>query len=274
MENEFIKQLYQSHQKNEGFPGSQAVYDFTAGILQALFPALSDKPYASEDLFREDYAMIRKKLFELLLQIRKQIESTPEELVKAFMAVLPDIHSKINTDIKAIVKGDPAAHSEFEVIRAYPGFYAIALYRIAHELHKLSIPIIPRMITESAHSKTGIDIHPGATIAPHFCIDHGTGIVIGETSVIGAYVKLYQGVTLGALSVEKRMAQEKRHPTIEDYVVIYANATILGGSTVIGAHSVIGGSVWLTKSVPPYSTVYHKPQIEVSKANHRTDLNL
>ena len=143
-------------------------------------------------------------------------------------------------------------------MRAYPGFYAIAFYRIAHALHRLHVPLLPRVITELAHARTGIDIHPAASIAPYFCIDHGTGVVIGETSVIGPHVKLYQGVTLGALSIDKSMAKSKRHPTIEEHVVIYAGATILGGDTTVGHHSVIGGNVWLIKSVSPFSRIYYK----------------
>jgi serine O-acetyltransferase len=169
----------------------------------------------------------------------------------------------LNGDIQAIVDGDPAAHSRFEVVRAYPGFYAICFYRIANALHKLKVPLIPRILTEQAHSKTGIDIHPAAEIGEHLFIDHGTGLVIGETAKVGNHVKLYQGVTLGALSVHKSMAFTKRHPTVEDHVVIYSGATILGGDTVVGHHSVIGGNVWLTKSVPPGSLVYHNPEVTV-----------
>ena len=179
------------------------------------------------------------------------------------MANIPEIYRLLKTDIHAILDGDPAAKSEFEVIRAYPGFFAIAFYRLAHELHRLEIPLVPRILTEFAHSKTGIDIHPAAEIDESFFIDHGTGVVIGETTNIGKHVKLYQGVTLGALSVDKSMANQKRHPTVEDNVVIYSGATILGGNTVIGNNSTIGGNVWLTKSVPPFSMVYHKPEIKV-----------
>ena len=157
--------------------------------------------------------------------------------------------------------GDPAAKSINEVVQTYPGFYAIAAFRIANELHRLGSVGIPRVITEHAHSKTGIDIHPGAKIGAHFCIDHGTGVVIGETTVIGNHVKIYQGVTLGALSVDKSDAERKRHPTIEDNVVIYAGATILGGETVIGHDSVIGGNVWLTRSVPPHSKIYYQAKM-------------
>ncbi|MDP5121353.1 MAG: serine acetyltransferase, partial [Spirosomaceae bacterium] len=180
-----------------------------------------------------------------------------------FIESIPELYRILNTDVAAIMAGDPAAKNEFEVIRAYPGFFAISIYRLAHKLLKLEIPLIPRILTEYAHSRTGIDIHPAAEIDESFFIDHGTGIVIGETTHIGKHVKLYQGVTLGALSVEKKMANVKRHPTVEDSVVIYSGATILGGETVIGKNSIIGGNVWVTKSVPPYSTVYHRPEIEV-----------
>jgi serine O-acetyltransferase len=176
---------------------------------------------------------------------------------------MPDLFEILNTDIQAIFNGDPAAHSEFEVIRTYPGFFAISFYRMAHSLYKFDVPLLPRILTEWAHSKTGIDIHPAAEIDEYFYIDHGTGIVIGESCIIGKNVKLYQGVTLGALSVSKSMAYTKRHPTVEDNVVIYAGATILGGETVIGHDSIIGGNVWLTKSVAPYSTVFHKSAITV-----------
>lgn len=156
-------------------------------------------------------------------------------------------------------------------MRTYPGFYAIAAYRMAHQLLKQGVKEIPRIITEHAHSKTGIDIHPAATIGRHFCIDHGTGVVIGETSVIGDHVKIYQGVTLGALSVNKEDASRKRHPTLEDHVVVYAGATILGGETVIGHNSVIGGNVWLTRSVPPLSKIYYQAKMFNGDTNE-TDL--
>ncbi|MFD2144654.1 serine O-acetyltransferase [Mucilaginibacter antarcticus] len=151
------------------------------------------------------------------------------------------------------------------MIRTYPGFFAISCYRLAHSLYKHEVPLLPRILTEYAHSKTGIDIHPAAEIGEYFYIDHGTGLVIGETTVIGKHVKLYQGVTLGALSVDKSMADTKRHPTVEDNVVIYSGATILGGETVVGYDSIIGGNVWLTKSVEPHSRVYHAPTVKVLK---------
>jgi serine O-acetyltransferase len=183
-----------------------------------------------------------------------------EEQSLLFLRKLVDLRRRLSDDVQAAFDGDPAAKSIDEVIFAYPAIYAITIYRLAHELHLQRIPLLPRIMTEHAHSITGIDIHPGATIASGFFIDHGTGVVIGETTEIGNRVKLYQGVTLGALSFAKddegRMIRgKKRHPTIEDDVVIYAGATILGGSTIIGRGSVIGGNVWLTRSVPPYTRV-------------------
>jgi serine O-acetyltransferase len=185
---------------------------------------------------------------------------TAEERAYSFLEALPGIRRTLAKDIQAAFDGDPAAHCIDEIILSYPAAYAITAYRAAHELHVMGAPLLPRMLTELAHSRTGIDIHPGADIGESFFIDHGTGVVIGETSVIGNHVKLYQGVTLGALSFPKdekgRLIRgQKRHPTIEDRVVIYAGATILGGETVIGEGSVIGGNVWLTESVPPGTRV-------------------
>ena len=177
----------------------------------------------------------------------------------------------LRADAAAIVAGDPAAESLDEVVVAYPGFLAITIHRLAHGLHQLGVPILPRLLAEVAHTRTGIDIHPGATIGRSFCIDHGTGIVIGETAVIGDNVKVYQGVTLGALSVSKSAAGTKRHPTIEDRVVLYANATVLGGDTIVGHDSVIGGNVWLTTSVPPRSFVYHSSQVRVRSVSDALD---
>ena len=170
-------------------------------------------------------------------------------------------------DAEAILQFDPAAESIEEVLVAYPGFYATAVYRLSNILWRHGVKILPRVFAEYAHSKTGIDIHPGATIGSSFFIDHGTGVVIGESAVIGNHVKIYQGVTLGALSVNKDQAKSKRHPTIEDNVVIYSGATILGGDTVIGENSVIGGNVWLTNSVLPQSIVYHKSEISIRDKN-------
>ena len=186
-------------------------------------------------------------------------------IVAAFLARLPEVKRLVETDVQAAYEGDPAATSPMEVVMAYPGLYAVTIHRLAHELYNLKVPIIPRIMSELAHSKTGIDIHPGATIGESFFIDHGTGVVVGETTVIGKNVKLYQGVTLGAKSFQKDpetgalVKGIKRHPNVEDNVVIYAGATILGGDTTIGHDSEIGGSVWLINSVPPNSRVYNKP---------------
>ena len=202
--------------------------------------------------------------------LRKEMEyllpdADPSQVVDAFLQKLPEIRRMLETDAQAAYEGDPAATSRMEVVLAYPGMYAVTVHRLAHELYRLKVPIIPRVMSELAHSKTGIDIHPGATIGERFFIDHGTGVVIGETTVIGNNVKVYQGVTLGALSFPKDagtgmlMKGHKRHPNVEDNVVIYAGATILGGDTVIGHDSEIGGNVWLMESIPPYSRVYNKP---------------
>jgi serine O-acetyltransferase len=198
-------------------------------------------------------------------------ESDSRKIVDSFMSRLPEIRRMVETDIDAAYEGDPAATSRMEVVMAYPGLYAVTVHRLAHELYKLGVPVIPRIMSEIAHSNTGIDIHPGATIGPRFFIDHGTGVVIGETTVIGKNVKLYQGVTLGALSFEKDpktgalVKGGKRHPEVEDNVVIYAGATILGGSTVIGHDSEIGGNVWLRASIPPFSRVYNQQPAPVVK---------
>lgn len=180
-----------------------------------------------------------------------------------FFEQLPAIYQTLLADAAAIYAFDPAAQSRAEVILAYPGFYATAVHRWSHQLWKQGVRLLPRIFSEHAHAKTGIDIHPGAQIGEAFAIDHGTGIVIGETTRIGKGVKIYQGVTLGALHVSKNAAKTKRHPTIEDGVVIYAGATILGGQTVIGAGSIIGGNVWLTGSVPSNALVYHKSEIKI-----------
>ena len=160
---------------------------------------------------------------------------------------------------------DPASHCTEEVILCYPGFYAVMVHRLAHIAYRLNVAVMPRVMSVYAHTQTGIDIHPGAQIGEHFYIDHGTGVVIGETCVIGRNVRIYQGVTLGATFVDKELRGVQRHPTIEENVIIYAGSTILGGDTVIGHDTIIGGNVWLTESVPPYSTVYHKPEIRIKQ---------
>ncbi|MBN8622653.1 MAG: serine acetyltransferase [Flavobacteriales bacterium] len=190
-------------------------------------------------------------------------ENKAKESAEYFFRKFPEIYKTLEKDAEFALKNDPAATSVEEITFSYPGFYAVAIYRLAHELQLKKIPVIPRIWTELAHSKTGIDIHPGANIGSPFFIDHGTGIVIGETSDIGNSVILYQGVTLGALSVSKDIANTKRHPTIENNVVIYANATVLGGETRIGENSIIGGNVWITESLPKNSVVFHKGKVTV-----------
>lgn len=196
----------------------------------------------------------------------ESVDDAVELMTLEFIKKLPEIQNLILKDVEAELQGDPAASSLEEIIFSYPGIYAISIYRIAHVLYELKIPFIPRIMTEHAHSKTGIDINPGATIGEYFFIDHGTGIVIGETTTIGNHVKIYQGVTLGALSTMKgqELSGVKRHPTIEDNVVIYANTTILGGQTVVGEGSVVAGNTFLTKSVPSHTTVSaYIPELEL-----------
>jgi len=206
-------------------------------------------------------------------QQREDFEGRGQAITLALLEQLPDLRRQLALDVEAAYAGDPACKSLDEVIFCYPGLEAITVYRLAHLLHGLGVPLVPRMMTEWAHSKTGIDIHPGAKIGKYFFIDHGTGVVIGETCEIGDWVKLYQGVTLGALSfatdAEGNLVRgTKRHPTIEDRVVIYANATILGGTTRIGHDSVIGSSVWLTHSVEPHTTVtMEKPNLRIRGQN-------
>lgn len=190
-----------------------------------------------------------------------------ENTWESFFHQLEGVRHQLGLDARAIEANDPAAKSLDEVYLAYPGFQAIAIYRIANLLYKMEIPVLPRMMTEYAHSVTGTDIHPGATIGESFFIDHATGTVIGETVVIKNNVKIYQGVTLGAFHISKGMLGKKRHPTVEDNVVIYANATILGGKTTIGKNSTIGANVWITESVPEYSNVIHKYENIIKKKN-------
>ncbi|MBW2962751.1 serine O-acetyltransferase EpsC [Mesonia aestuariivivens] len=189
------------------------------------------------------------------------------KLWQNYMHQLPELLCKLNKDAETIFKNDPAANSIEEIYLCYPGFFAVAIYRFAHEFYKAGFPLVPRMMTEYAHRLTGVDIHPGAKIGTSFFIDHATGIVIGETAEIKNEVKIYQGVTLGALYVEKNLKNTKRHPTVEENVTIYANATILGGDTIIGKNSIVGGNVWLTSSIPENSIVTHSPEIKIRK-NH------
>lgn len=231
----------------------------TEAFTDLLFLSLFD----IETSFQENLPRLEEK-FDLLVDLacwdpNKSCASIWGEYVQT----LPPILEKLNLDAQAIADCDPAALSIEEVYLAYPGFYAIAIYRLAHELYKKRFPLVPRLMTEYSHRQTGVDINPGAQIGKSFFIDHATGVVIGQTAVIRDNVKIYQGVTLGALYVAKNLRDTKRHPTIEDNVTIYANATILGGDTVIGANSIIGGNAWLTGSVPPNSKVYHNPEIEI-----------
>ena len=229
------------------------------GLFQFLFPLLADDPRPA----RVQYAMLRHDLFKLLYPLLQDKNSKAGSVADAFFEQLPDVYETLHDDAQAILQFDPAATCLEEVIATYPGFFAIAVHRIANLLHRLETPLLPRVFAEYAHSKTGIDIHPAAAIGHSFFIDHGTGVVIGATAVIGDNVKIYQGVTLGALQVDKSLARVKRHPTIEDNCILYANCTILGGSTVVGHDSVIGGNSWLTESVPPYSVVLHQSQVKV-----------
>ncbi len=207
---------------------------------------------------------ILEKEFEVLVNLACwEVEKPCQKVWDNYVVKLPQVLESLNLDAEAILKCDPASLSIEEVYMAYPGFYAIAIYRLAHELYRNGFPLVPRLMTEYAHRQTGVDINPGAQIGKSFFIDHATGVVIGETAIIKDNVKIYQGVTLGALYVAKSLQKTKRHPTIEDNVTIYANATILGGETIIGANSIIGGNAWLTASVPPYTTVFHTPEIKI-----------
>ncbi len=263
MERSFLKHIFEKHQITEAVPPTKEIGAWATRVIHLLFPEQAKDFFPSVDEIEGEVWNLGNELGIILNATDKCKDCNKDERVKGFVEALPELYRLLNTDVQAIMAGDPAAKSEFEIIRAYPGFNAISFYRIAHLLLELGIPLIPRILTEYAHSKTGIDIHPAAEIGEYFFIDHGTGIVIGETAHIGNHVKLYQGVTLGALSVEKDMANQKRHPSVKDHVVIYSGATILGGETVIGEGSIIGGNVWLTKSVPAHSTVYHKPEIKV-----------
>jgi serine O-acetyltransferase len=271
MKEQFAKQLFAVHVQSESTVPKSAICKLTDDLLQLFFPQLSEQKFTSERDILLHLDLLAQNLMNILMGMALPKHLVPDELAGTFLKQLPQIYDLLLKDADAIANEDPAAQNVDEVIRTYPGFLAIAVHRLAHGLHQLGIPLLPRILSESAHAKTGIDIHPGARIGAYFCIDHGTGIVIGETSIIGDHVKIYQGVTLGAMSVAKDMANIKRHPTIEDHVVIYAGATILGGNTVIGNHSVIGGNVWLTESVPAYSRLYHKAQVRLSRTEDPED---
>lgn len=257
----FIDKVYHAHRQCSDCPSPKVIQAFFEELLGTLFPEYSVNRLKDREEIADRFSELEFTLSAILERNPQLHEREGKVIANDFFESLEKIFDWIHWDVDAMFEGDPAAKSKTEIIRSYPGFFAIAAYRIAHELHVQGVQLIPRMITEFAHSRTGIDIHPGATIGKHFCIDHGTGVVIGETTIIGENVKVYQGVTLGALSVDKADADIKRHPTIEDHVIIYAGATILGGKTVIGKNSVIGGNVWLTKSVDSGSKVYYQSQM-------------
>ncbi len=263
MNEEFLKQILSRHTQTKPFPATSDIKKLFTRIVLTLFPEQTRKQIVDLQDLKLIWESIEHGLESILHTMSQDLPATPQEITKSYMARIPAIYEVLLTDVQAMVDGDPAATTDYEVIRTYPGFYAMAFYRLAHGLQQEKVPLIPRILTEYAHSKTGIDIHPGATIGPYFFMDHGTGIVIGETCVIGERVKLYQGVTLGALSVAKTMASTKRHPTIEDGVVIYSGATILGGETIVGQDSVIGGNVWLTRSVAPNAKIYHQENLKI-----------
>lgn len=268
-----------NHLEGANLPSWEAVEEIVGDIVNVVFPGY----YEKQELSREDvslyvwekivaiYHNLAREIAKSLKTVATQDAAEEERLTSgamektiAFLSRIPLIREKLNGDIMAAYEGDPAARNFDEIILSYPGLFAITVYRAAHELYHLDVPLIPRIMSEFAHRSTGIDIHPGAHIGENFFIDHGTGVVIGETTTIGNNVRLYQGVTLGALSFKKDkdgriIKGGKRHPTIEDNVVIYAGATILGGETVVGKNSIIGGNVWLLESVPPDTTITHQP---------------
>jgi serine O-acetyltransferase len=264
-----------NHTGGANLPSREGIEDILLGLDELIFPGFRENRALAHDDLR---LIAAEKIYHIARELVREVEKSmafslrngmtscghegchaaAELIVDDFFDELPKIRSVLATDMEAAFRGDPAAKSIEEVILSYPGFDAITVHRLAHFFWVRGVPMIPRMMSELVHGRTGIDIHPGAEIGESFFIDHGTGVVIGETTVIGRNVKLYQGVTLGALSVKKEEAGKKRHPTIEEDVTIYAGATILGGETVIGRGSTIGGNVWLTSSVPPGTTIYTK----------------
>lgn len=273
-----------NHLGHEPLPSRDAVADILADLYEVLYPGYGRRQGvhpgnveyyvgslvdALHDKVTEQAARaLRHELYDE--QPRADFQALAQRKAVELLRRLAGVRRTLETDVEAAFRGDPAAKSHHEVIFCYPGLEAVSVYRVAHELHRLGVPYLPRMMAELAHAKTGIDIHPGAAIGPGFFIDHGTGVVIGETTEIGANVKLYQGVTLGALSFERAEGGElvhgsyKRHPTLRDGVVVYANATILGGQTVVGERSVVGSNVWLTESVPADTTVLlEKPKLRL-----------
>ncbi|GHV75773.1 serine acetyltransferase [Spirochaetia bacterium] len=289
---ESLLQSYEDHEEiikvDMGYQMNRSVIiEMIEKLRSLLFPGYFGKKGISAGSL-EYYAgdLLEEVSFSLSLQIArairhvaeyagaetKTVDNLAEELAYAFLAKLPEIRDYLAMDVSAAYDGDPAAFSKDEIISSYPGIYAIMVSRLAHELYKLHVPLIPRIMTEHAHNVTGVDIHPGATIGHHFFIDHGTGIVIGETTVIGNFVKLYQGVTLGALSTRggQVLKDVKRHPTIEDHVTIYSGASILGGDTVIGEGVIIGSNAFVTKSVPEMTKVSVKnPELQFKSGEQK-----
>lgn len=258
--NHLIERIHQTKQNNpNGFFDKIKTKKWVKGLYETLFLPQNDN---TEDLLRKNFDALQKTLFDLISTVTEN-KGKAEDHADRFFGALPELYEQLVLDAESILEFDPAADSLEEVYLAYPGFFATYVYRISHQLWIQEVKILPRVISEYAHSKTGIDIHPGAVIGKSFFIDHGTGIVIGETTVIGNHVKIYQGVTLGALNVSKEKANQKRHPNIEDDVIIYSGATILGGNTTIGRESIIGGNVWVTQDVPAHSLVYHKSEIKI-----------
>ncbi|SHE58322.1 serine O-acetyltransferase EpsC [Chryseobacterium vrystaatense] len=256
----FIKQILENKQSSsQGFFDKNKMENFVRDLYILMF--LPQKTN-TEDQLHEGFKDLRKLLFDLIMNASEDEVFAVKQTDRFFFA-LPDIYSTLILDAESILEFDPATESLEEILLSYPGFFATYVYRISHQLWIQKVKILPRVISEYAHSRTGIDIHPGAVIGKYFFIDHGTGIVIGETTEIGNHVKLYQGVTLGALNVSKDKANEKRHPNIEDHVIIYSGATILGGNTTIGRDSIIGGNVWITQNVPSSSLVYNKSEIKI-----------
>ncbi|ATL43795.1 serine O-acetyltransferase [Elizabethkingia sp. HX WHF] len=260
----FIEQIFQ-RKKNAsyGFFDKNKAEAFVEELYQLLF---LPQHINMEETLRNNFDELQNKLFELIKNTTDD-KLFAERQVEVLFDALPEIYDRLILDAESILEFDPATESLEEILLAYPGFFATYVYRISHQLWKQKIRTLPRILSEYGHSKTGIDIHPGAVIGEHFFIDHGTGIVIGETSVIGNNVKIYQGVTLGALNVSKDKANQKRHPNIEDNVIIYSGATILGGETTIGRDSIIGGNVWITQNVPSNSLVYNKSEIRIKDNN-------
>lgn len=258
----FIKRLYE-HKKSGlvNFPDKELAEEFIIQLFNLLFIPSIGRQSSVKDLEKE-FESLKSHLSSLVYDVVQDGEKA-QQLSASFFEKIPGIYEALLKDGEAILQFDPAAKSLQEVTVAYPGFYAIAVYRLSHELWQQGVDVLPRLFTEYAHSKTGVDIHPGAKIGEYFFIDHGTGVVIGETAIIGRNVKIYQGVTIGALNGSN--PKTKRHPTIEDNVIVYSGTTIVGGETVIGHDSIIGGNVWLTYSVPPSSVVYHQSELDVKE---------